>query len=281
MKNILFILLVIFLFSCVEDNENQFKEEYLLEAFIIVGDPISNIRFMRTIPILDTFSLERVIIQDADIIIFNEIGDTLALELNEDITKAYQAIDKSYLVKENVKYNLKVIYKNDTMIATTTTPKVFNWFEKAPDIIQYPKDSIKLNEQVKVKWENPGSFNFYHIVTKCLDTLEYGKYLDSATDELNRRIVIFRENDSRYKNITNHGLSPNNEGSIIWTTFKWYGLQEVTIYNPDYNWFRWLGQYFQSEYNDILSSVDGKKVRGVFGSASAIRDTTFILKNQE
>jgi len=281
MKNILFILLVIFLFSCVEDNENQFKEEYLLEAFIIVGDPISNIRFMRTIPILDTFSLERVIIQDADIIIFNEIGDTLALELNEDITKAYQAIDKSYLVKENVKYNLKVIYKNDTMIATTTTPKVFNWVEKAPDIIQYPKDSIKLNEQVKVKWENPGSFNFYHIVTKCLDTLEYGKYLDSATDELNRRIVIFRENDSRYKNITNHGLSPNNEGSIIWTTFKWYGLQEVTIYNPDYNWFRWLGQYFQSEYNDILSSVDGKKVRGVFGSASAIRDTTFILKNQE
>lgn len=281
MKNIIYLLLIIFLFSCVEDNENQFKEEYLLEAFIIVGDPITNIKFMRTIPILDTFSLERVIIQDADIIIFNEIGDTLALELNEDITKAYQAIDKSYLVKENVKYNLRVIYKNDTMIANTTTPKVFNWIEKAPDVIQYPKDSINLDVQIQVKWENPGSFNFYHIVTKCLDTLEYGKYLEPISDEKNRRINIWSEFDARYRNTTNHGLVPTNEGSIIWTTFKWYGLQEVTIYNPDYNWFRWLGQYFQSEYNDILSSVDGKNVRGVFGSASAIRDTSFLLKNQE
>jgi hypothetical protein len=278
MKLTITIIILLSLFSCVEDNENTFKEEYILEAFMIVGDPITNIRFMKTIPILDSFSLERALIKDAEIYIYDENGDTIKLEYNLESKLGYDAVNKSYLVKEMTKYDIRVIYKEDTIKSFTTTPKSFNWVEKAPDTLQYPIDLNNVEDQVKVKWENPGSFNFYHIVTRCIDTLEYGKYLNPQTEELNSRILLWRDEDFFFRNTTNHGLSPTNEGSIIWTTFKWYGMQEVTIYNPDYNWFRWLGQYFQSEYNDILSSVEGKNVRGVFASATAIRDTSFLKK---
>lgn len=279
MKAILIIISIIFLYSCVENNESDFKEEYIVEAFIIVDEPIQNIRFMRTIPILDTFSFEKVFISDAQITIYNEDGDTLPLELNPEISKAYNAIDQSHLVKEQTKYFIEVVYNNDTIKGNTVTPKKFNWIEKVPDIVQYPLDSIGLGDQVTLKWENPGSFNFYHIVVKCLDTLDYGKYLSPPTDEKNRRIGLWRDEEFFFRNTTNHGLAPINEGTIIWTTFKWYGLQEVTIYNPDFNWFRWLGQYFQSEYNEILTTVEGKNARGVFASASAIKDTALLLKN--
>lgn len=278
MKIILLILFIISITSCVDENSNDFIEETIVEALLIVDEPIQNIRISKTIPILDTFSFERSAIKDAKAIIYNEKGDTFELIYDSELFN-YKAINQSHLVEENQKYFLKIIYKNDTITGNTLTPKTFNWIQKAPDIIQFPKDSLTLSDVIKISWENPGSFNFYHIVVKCLDTLNYGSYLSPANDEQNRRISLIRDDEFYFNNTTNHGLSPLNEGSIIWTTFKWYGLQEVTIYNPDFNWFRWLGQYFQSEYNDILSTVEGKRARGVFGSASAIRDTSFLLKN--
>lgn len=281
MKKYFNILILLLFISCVDNNEMDFEEEYILEAFIIVNEPINNIRFMRTISILDTFSLEKAMIQDAEIFLSSADGDTIKLELSNNIREGYKAVNQLYLVKENTEYEINVIYKADTIKGTSVTPKTFNWIDKGPNVIQYPIDSIGLSEQVKVKWENPGGFNFYHITIRCIDTLNYGIYLNPPTAEKNRRISLWQDQDFFFRNTTNHGLVPLNEGSIIWTTFKWYGLQEVSIYNPDFNWFRWLGQYFQTEYNDILSSVEGKNARGVFGSASVIRDTTLLLKNQE
>lgn len=278
MKIFYYLIVCLILISCVEENDTGFKEETIIEAFLIVDEPIRNIRISKTIPILDTFSFEKAAIKDAEALIYSSNGDSLLLEYNSNLYN-YQAINTNYLIKENTNYFLKVIVNDDTIKGTTLTPKKFSWIEKAPDVLQYPKDSIALDEVINISWENPGSFNFYHIVVKCLDTLNYGSYLTPSTDELNRRISFFRDQEFFFNNSTNHGLSPINEGSIIWTTFKWYGLQEVTIYNPDFNWFRWLGQYFQSEYNDILSTVEGNNARGVFGSATAIRDTSFLLKN--
>jgi hypothetical protein len=278
--SLIFVIFLSFLFSCVETSEKDFREEYIVEAFIVVGEPVNNIRFMRTIPILDTFSLERAMIRDAEIYIESETGQKINLEMSNNIRQGYKAIDQSYLIEEDTRYKINIVYNFDTIKGETITPKKFNWIDRAPKQIQYPIDSIGLSDQINVKWENPGGFNFYHIVIRCIDTLNYGKYLEPPTEELNRRISLWRDQDFFFRNTTNHGLVPLNEGSIIWTTFKWYGMQEVTIYNPDFNWFRWLGQYFQTEYNDILSSVEGRNARGVFGSASAIKDTSFLLKNQ-
>lgn len=278
MKIIFLMILIIIITSCVDENSNDFVEETIVEALLIVDEPIQNIRISKTIPILDTFTFESSAIKDANAFIYNENGDTFELIYDTELFN-YKAINQSYLVEENQKYYLKIFYNGDTITGNTLTPRTFKWIQKAPDVIQFPKDSLTLSEVIKISWENPGSFNFYHIVVKCLDTLNYGAYLTPSTDELNRRISLIRDDEFYFNNSTNHGLSPLNEGSIIWTTFKWYGLQEVTIYNPDFNWFRWLGQYFQSEYNDILSTVEGKRARGVFGSAVAIRDTSFLLKN--
>lgn len=278
MKIIILILLSFFIYSCVEENSNAFHEDTIVEAFLIVDEPIQNIRVMHTIPILDTFKFENAVIDNANILIYSDSGDSLYLEYNNKIYK-YQAINSNYLIKENTNYNLRIIINNDTITGQTLTPKKFKWMIKLPDLVQYPKDSIHLSDVVKLSWENTNSFNYYHIALRCLDTLNYGSYLSPPTNELNRRLSLFKSSEYFFKNTTNHGLAPSNEGSLVWTSFKWYGLQELTIYNPDFNWFRWLGQYYQNEYNDLLNSVKGKRARGVFGSATAVRDTFFLEKN--
>lgn len=278
MRKLFYLLLIFCLISCVEENENNFQEDTIVEAYLIVGEPINNFRVMKTLPILDTFKLENATITNADVLIYSEKGDSIKLKYNKE-NLLYQAEKQNYLVKEKTLYYLQLIYNNDTIKGKTYTPKTFNWIQKLPDTIQYPKDSIKLDDIVKLSWENPGSFNFYHITVKCLDTLNYGKYLNPPTDELNRRISLFKNATHFFDNTTNHGVAPSNDGAFLWTSVKWYGMQEIVIYNPDYNWFRWVGQYYQSEYSELLSSVEGKHAIGVFGSATAIRDTFFLVKN--
>lgn len=278
MKKIFLFFICLILISCMEENQDKFSEDTIIEAYLIVGEPIKNVRITHTIPILDTFKLENSVIIDAKVYVFSKNGDTIQLEYDNN-NFYYHAINQNYLIKENEEYHLFVIVNNDTIIGKTFTPKSFKWIKRLPDIFQYPKDSILLNDIVKLSWENPGALNYYHVTVKCLDTLNYGIYLDPPIDELNRRVTLFGNRAYAYKNTTRHGLAPSNEGSMVWTSLQWYGMQEITIYNPDYNWFRWLGQYYQGEYNQLLSSVSGNKVKGVFGSATAIRDTFFILKN--
>ena len=68
-------------------------------------------------------------------------------------------------------------------------------------------------------------------------------------------------------------------GPIIWNFFKWFGMHEVSIYAPDENFLNWALQYFiNSNYDSRHNSINGGI--GVFGSASVVRDTSFIIKNQ-
>jgi hypothetical protein len=112
-----------------------------------------------------------------------------------------------------------------------------------------------------------------------LDTLNYGKYLSSPTEEKNRRIFRSFENDRMYYEISSYAFIPNNKSFVVWNIFKWYGPHEVTVYVPDWNYLRWFKQYaMKSRYDDNLGTL--KNGKGFFGSASMIKDTVLLLKNQ-
>jgi len=65
----------------------------------------------------------------------------------------------------------------------------------------------------------------------------------------------------------------------VWSAFKWFGLHEVAVMAADWNLVRWyLQNVGVNAVNPLLGSVEGGI--GVVGSAYAIRDTFFLLKNQ-
>jgi hypothetical protein len=120
-----------------------------------------------------------------------------------------------------------------------------------------------------------------------LDTLNYGKYLETPTSELNRRTYRRHydpaEDSTRqgwinyYKELNVHIIMPSNRTPIVWDVFKWYGLHNIKIYNPDENFRTWYFQVLMSRnFSERFSSLKG--CMGFFGSAYALQDTFCLLK---
>lgn len=276
------IILAVLLFRGCEDNPNNvYVSKVYIEAYLLVDNPISNVKIMYTQPLTDSFNLVAGMIRDADVRIITG-RDTLKLIYDNLNNTGYYLSDKGYLIKPETSYQLKVSLKDGSKISgSTMTPARIFWNKKASKFLYYPQDSIKLPvpDSLRVSWNPVKDISYYMLSVKCLDTLNYGKYLNPATDKMNRRVWRQNMRDERYKELTTYTLFPAVSVPIAWTVFKWFGVQEVTVYAPEWSLVRWFMQYSASNaYDPLLSNLDGGI--GVFSSASVIKDTVFLIANQ-
>ncbi len=288
-RNIFFVILaIIFLNSCEDLPPDLYIPQIFVEGYLIVDEPINGIILLRSMPVLDSFNYQQSLVKDANIRITELSGNngnfSYQLIYSDEPLLGYHYPDTSVKIKPNTTYKLEITLNNgDRITGETTTPERLKWKIPPRDTLYYPKDTINLPspDSLKISWQ-PAAGIFFHLIRiRCLDTLNYGKYLNPPTDELNRRISRPWENNVRlYNDVTRWaGPLPATESPVVWTALKWYGLNEITIYAPDYNFLRWfLHNQRRSQYEPRLSSVDG--AMGVFGSASAIKKVVFIIKNQ-
>ena len=278
------ILIVSFIFtSCEDEAPGEYKESFIVDALLIVDEPIQGISVIRSQPIFDKYVHDSALVRNANVVIEGD-GKTFNLKYRtkEDGIVGYYADDTTYKVKPNTAYSMKITLSNGEVITgETTTPGRTNWKIRAKEFIQYPKDTLKLPATDTVAWEKVPGNDFYLISVSCLDTLNYGKYLNPETEELNRRIYRpFGNNERRYREFTTISPIANTSSSIVWVTFKWFGLHQVKVFVPDFNFLRWYIQVqAKQEMDPLLTSVTGNAY-GFFGSASFISDTSVVLKNQ-
>lgn len=275
---LLIIVSGIFTTSCEDPVPTDYIPQNFVDGVLIVGDPIQNIVVSLSQPALDSFDFAASLIRDAEVIIRGD-GRDFVLKTDQEGETGYYYDDETYLVKPNTTYELEVNLSDGTKITgKTETPSETEWVYRVKKQLQYPLDSIKLPATDSIAWQKVEGNPFFLISIMSLDTLEYGKYLDPPTEEMNRRIERPFHDDDFYREISQWGLIPNTKTSVVWSAFKWYGLQQVAIYVPDGNFFKWFLQHvILQEYDDLMGSVEGGF--GVFGSASVIRDTTFLIKN--
>ena len=268
--------------SCEDDAPGDYKESYIVDALLLVDEPIQGISLIRSQPIFDKYIHDSALVRNANVIIEGD-GKTFNLKYRnkEDGLAGYYADDTEYLIKPNTQYTMKMTLPNgDVISGETTTPGRTEWKIKPKDFIQYPIDTLKLPATDTVAWEKVQGNDFYLISVSCLDTLDYGKYLNPPIDELNRRIYRPFGNERRYREFTTISPIANTSSSIVWATFKWFGLHQVKVFVPDFNFLRWYIQVqAKQEMDPLLSSVTGNAY-GFFGSASFITDTSVVLKNQ-
>lgn len=265
----------------------DYIEDYAVQGLLIVGEPIKDIRLMRSLRIDTVFSLEGAALRDAEVRIFE---NDRALQLTFDPTTFTYKAASDVRVKANTVYRFEASFlKLDrttrlTLSGRTNTPDQIRWVSAPKDTLQYPQDTTRLPspDSLIISWTPIAGVTDYIFSTECLDTLEYGKYLRPPTNEKNRRIERFFERSlPRYNEPVRSGIRAVTLTPVIWTAFKWFGVQELRIYAPDIHWANWfrqtnLGQ--NPRFNYRLGSIEGGA--GVFGSASMARYNTFVYKNQ-
>jgi hypothetical protein len=265
--------------SCEDDLPTGYQEQYVIEAFLIEGQMIRDLRIVRSFPVNEPFDYEEALVRDATVAITDSSGSVFPLTIAPEGQEGYFYPDSSYKVQKNTSYTLNVSFADGRSAkGTAFVPDTFSWTQQAPDILNYPTEAELDTAEVFISWTPQPNFALgYLLQSRALDTLEYGIYLDPPTEEKNERVTSEFREDSFYDNTTTWGFLPSNQSVVVWTALRWYGLHEVSIYSADFNMLRWFLQARGAQqYNELLNTIEGDAV-GCFGAASVIRDTTLFL----
>lgn len=276
--------------ACEDPIPNDYVAQTGVEAFLIVGQPIQEVKLIRSQSVADTFSIDAAFIKDADVKIMSG-SDTMQLVYRQTERGPeywYPGKDTLYKVQPNTTYELRVrLASGQTINGRTTSPGQIAFLRVIPDMLQYPKDTVNLttDETLRLAWTPIPGLSEYVLRVTALDTLEYGKYMTPPTVEKNRRIERFwEENAPKYDDVTRWAYIPATNIPGSWNAFKWFGVQEIAVFAPDPNFAEWFKQIrfggSSPTYNRLLGSVNGDYAVGVFASASIVADTTFVVKNQ-
>lgn len=270
----------------------DYIEAYSVQGFLIVGEPVRGIVIARTGDIRDTFRLEGNLIRNADVRV--TVGSRVLQLRFDEAAQHYAFADTNVRVLPDTVYSLRVRLDNGKeFTGQTRTPRQVQWVRPPRPILQYPLDTARLPstaDTLLVVWSQVGNFSEYIIGIRCADTVGYGvhfpQYLGRLADttQRNRRIVRFFESQlPRYADVARYGLRVGTSSPIVWTGFKWFGVNDIVLYAADANWLNWFKMVNfagNPRYNPLLGSIKGEGGYGVFGSASAVRQRVFLLKNQ-
>ncbi|MBU3679946.1 MAG: DUF4249 family protein [Candidatus Kapabacteria bacterium] len=274
--------------GCEDPVPTDYKEEIMLEGLLLVGEPLQDVRILKTLPVTDTFSFERASLPDAKISVFAD-GVSIPMEFIPDSRGGtYRAVDTSYRVKAATLYSVAVRANGATLTASTRTPATFAWITPPKTWIRFPQaDSLltAVDDSLLVTWSPVQGTELYIIGLTCLDTLGYGAYLDPPTSDTNLRTVrpkpdFFDRSGTLIANErTTLGATPFTTSQTVWGVFRWYGQHELRVYAPDgafLEWFYLVGGGRRSSYDYRLGNIRGGL--GVWGSASLIKQRSFLLK---
>lgn len=278
------VIVIGFIFTSCEDTAPMdYVKKNLVEAYLIVDQPIEKIKILESQPLAERFDYKNSYIKDADVKIIKGV-DTLQLLFNSENNDGYFYPDTNLKVMPETKYKLLVTLKDGTiMTGETSTPSRFQWdtIKHPKKEIYYPKDTLKLPkvDSLTIGWTTVPNVNFFILSVKCLDTLNYGIYLKNPSNEPNRRCYSVMNNmDIQYRETSSWNFIANTETPTVWLAFKWFGLQEIIVYAADKNMINWMIQTMSVPYDPLMSSIKGGE--GVFGSASTVKEKFFLYKNQ-
>lgn len=290
LSNLKLVTLVFFaigLAACEESPPNAYHPKPFVEGYLIVDEPIEGIVVALSQPLTEPFSYANGIVSDAEVTVSTE-SNTYPLQYKSQNGIAFYAYpDTTIKVLPNTHYKLTIRLNDGTVLrGETATPERIEWKATPRPFLQYPKDTVRLpsGDSLRISW-TPGNNTEWLISSLCLDTLEYGKYLDPPTNELNGRTnnLDFFETPElpTFNSAIRWGFLQGTSVNTVWTAFRWFGKHRISVYAPDKNMITWFkASRFQGhdgvEYNGVYGSITGGL--GVFGSASRIQGDTFVLK---
>jgi hypothetical protein len=275
---------VVLLSACEDPVPTDYTPNVVIQALLVVGQPMNGIQIFLSQPMRDSFDVNRTVIRDADVLISGPDGDIRLLFVPDSAGGTYAALDTTLRVREGATYQLRVVTQGKTITATTTTPVQIQPLANIRPIIQYVgyrNETLPIDDSLRVRWTTAGPGVEYFITMQCLDTLNYGTYLRPPTDEPNERV---RPLDNEFDRTTPFNTETTRfafvQGPNVfsWGAFKWYGPHRFSVFAGDVNFINYVKQvtFGGRQINENLQSFTN--AIGYFGSASKIEAPTFLMK---
>lgn len=286
--SIVFLLLIS---SCSTYTQDEFIEQYVIETFLISGEPFPAIRLSKTVPFNQSYIFDNAAISNARVRVMLQAFDGGVEQefefIQSDSPGVYIPTDEHALVLPGRRYHLRIDQlenPSEEIKATTFVPGKLTAINTNADTLTYQG-----NLQFELTFDQgfyPGRQNVFVASSLALEPDNYpltpfwaGQ--DSDEDE-------FIRVSSGLINEGNYNL--NVDGSLTlkypWIGIAYFGPNELTVFAVDSNIYDYLrsvtiqgggSTLSPGQIENVLWNIDGGI--GIFGSKSGISNVVFVKSN--
>ncbi len=288
MKNYFFPFIALFLLvSCDLYKQDSYKQQYVVEAYLLSLKPLPEIDLSLTSPVNQFYDRAQLSIENAQVTVneYDEDGTlTWTGSFSHSLQGRYTPDEAGKLVLPRRSYELVATIppNGDILRAVTVVPDTFSL--KAINATELPYQGIEQFRLTLTPSFYPGRQGYYIFSTRTLDpdnaemTPFYAEFADSREESF----VVS-------SGIINQASTRPNGGELVELTFPWIGvafygpnrIAAAAIDNNMYDFIRTIGiqqmgNQSPGEIENFISRVEGGI--GIFGSYSEITVDVEVLK---
>jgi hypothetical protein len=274
--------------ACDVTDAGEFEEEFVVESYLVAGEPLPEVRLTRTAPVNTTYDATERAVREAEV-------EVQLLDEGGDVATRYGYGEVSGrpgvyapLAPEAVaplrSYRLDVTTPDGSRITgTTVVPDTFAILSVSADTVVY--QSPQQLEVIISRSQFPGrDQTYFNIVTEALD-VEADRLVPLAAEVYDGgdgdvTLEDLRLNGSPPFNEANFEINPDNTITLRypWLGVTFYGPNRISINALGDNLYDFLrsatvqqgGSTFSpGEIPDVITRLDG--ALGVFGSLARVQ----------
>jgi len=296
-----FISLIAFFGACDIYEQDEFEQQYVVEAYLTAQQPLTELRLSTTAPANERYSFEQNAIEQAFVEVNLLVGGE-GSEVEDRFTYSPEQpgifrSDVPHIVQPLRTYELVITFPNndDIVRATTVIPDTFSVVSEVPESIVYQSPEQLQLEITQSSF--PGRQNVFVFTTISLEPILENLtplYLDlsnidedSTPEEINTELNNLGRNSSGIVNEANFEI---NNGIITlrypWLAAAFFEDNLIVASTIDNNLFDFLrSQDVQlggstispGEIQNVIYNINGGI--GVFGALASDTVQTFISRN--
>lgn len=301
----LFLIFAVALTSCENYTQDDYKEYYVVESYLVADRQLPNLRLSTTSSITQPYAFEDVAVEGADVSIHLLQNDGVTIDkifpYSSNSKGIYYSLDRHKVLPRRT-YQLNISLNNgaDIITASTIVPGTFEVLSKVLDTLVYQS-----TEQLEITISETSSFTDQSVfifntlaqqpIPKNLTPLYYDFYIqrkDSLEDgnEAEELLTEFSNTSSGLLNEANFSI--DTDGSVTirypWIAVAFYGDNKLVASTVDDNVYDFLrsasvqlggSTLSPGEIQNVITRINGGI--GIFGSMASDTIKTFIKPNFE
>ncbi len=291
MKRILYLLPILFIAACEPYEQDSYTEHYVVESFLVAGEPFPQVLVSTTAQIDDRYSFGERAVNNASVHIheLNEAGAKVRHipYRQSDQPGRYVPVSSDEIVQSGTRYLLEIfdLPDDDAFITSNTyVPGSFEIVDNNADTLVY--QGIRQFEITMTRGFYPGRQNIFIFTTEALDTINYpltplyqNEFAEQFGGDSFKLVSSPIINEGNYET--------NNDNSITvrlpWLMVAYLGPNRISAYAIDdnvYDFYRsaevQLGGPNQSpgEIENVIYNIEGGI--GIFGSMAGVSTEIYV-----
>lgn len=232
------LILVLFTFSCVEEERSDLQKQVLIESFVYYGQQENYLEIKLFSPLS---SHQTSPFLNPDRVLLTNLSKGVTVFPAFDTTGRYIIETENIELEEDETFQLVINYREETILAQSKVPL-------KPTGLEFDVDELKIDyvveavpDRINLSW-NLDNENFYMVK---IDTAEF------EPDTINSGII---NSDPGY--VSRLGISiTNNEIEISYPDVKHFGWHKAIVFHISRDYYELYNNPVQGSYNKVNQTV--------------------------